>query len=336
MKEQEREQIDSLIHGLLDGQLNERQQTELKRLAQHNPSLRKELHALYRQKELLGALPIEKAPEGLKNEILLRLERRMILNSEPAVPLHLIGRLRLLFRWTAAAAAMILLPLAILALVVLQIVKPPEQTVGPFVVSEKGSSEDPAKEMAAAPEQGTVLVLGSLTLLTDQPIAVNEFIKKSVIAQKLLLSVSSERFEDHAMYYIQCSQAQMASLLKELEPVWTMCSRQQFVLAPSDSSIPKAIVVESVRPDQMKELIRQTNPSRLQIVASHMERLNQRGLSDVSLKVPAETADSAGQTISPAEPKLAWEEERPPEGDVAAQGPAVRLVIVVKNQPEEK
>jgi len=336
MKEQEREQIDSLIHGLLDGQLNERQQTELKRLAQHNPSLRKELHALYRQKELLGALPIEKAPEGLKNEILLRLERRMILNSEPAVPSHPIGRLRLLFRWTAAAAAMILLPLAILALLVLQIVRPPEQTVGPLVASEKGVSEEPAKETTAASEQETVLVLGSLTLLTDQPIAVNEFIKKSVIAQKLLLSVSSERFEDRAVYYVQCSQARMASLLKELEPVWTMCSRQQFVLAPSDTSLPKAIVVESVRPDQMKELIRQTDPSRLQMVASHMERLNQRGLSDVSLKVPAETADSGGQTIPPAKPKLAWEEERPAGEAVAAQGPDVRLVIVVKNQAEEK
>jgi hypothetical protein len=86
----------------------------------------------------------------------------------------------------------------------------------------------------------------------------------------------------------------------------------------------------------MKELIRQTNPSRLQMVASHMERLNQRGLSDVSLKVPAETADSGGQTIPPAKPKLAWEEERPAGEAVAAQGPDVRLVIVVKNQAEEK
>lgn len=336
MNEQEREQIDFLIHGLLDSQLNERQRTELKRLAQHNPSLRKELHALYRQKELLGALPVEKAPDGLKDEILLRLERRMILNSEPAVPSHPMRRLHLLFRWTAAAAAMILLPLAILALLVFQIVKPPAQTVGPFVTSEKGVSEEPAKETAAASEQGAVLVLGSLTLVTDQPIAVNEFIKKSVIAKKLLSSVSSERFEDRAMYYIQCGQAQMTSLLKELEPVWTMCSRQQFVLAPSDSSIPKAIVVENVRPDQMKELIRQSNSSRLQMVASHMERLNQRGLSDVSLKVPAEAADSEGQTIPPTKPKLAWEEGRPAGEAAAGDGPDVRLVIEVKNQTKEK
>jgi hypothetical protein len=87
----------------------------------------------------------------------------------------------------------------------------------------------------------------------------------------------------------------------------------------------------------MEELIRQTSPSRLQMAASHLERLNQRGLSDVAIRVPEEKT-GAGQTILlPAEPRLAWEkEELNEEASSPAQGPIVVLVIEVRNQTEKR
>ncbi|HOK66285.1 MAG TPA: hypothetical protein PLV55_05690 [Anaerohalosphaeraceae bacterium] len=337
MNEQEREQIDSLIHGFLDGELNERQRTELKRLAQHNPVIRKELHALFRQKELLGALPIEKAPDGLKDEVLARLERRLILSSETAVPSSRIGRLHLVLRWTAAAAAMVLLPLAILGLLALQIVQPPEPAVGPAAVPvQEQTAEFLPDKTPSAPKEDTVLVLGNLKFLTDQPIAVNDSIKKAVVSHKLLPSASSERFEDHAVYRIQCPQGQMLSFMKTLESVWGLCSKQQFVLAGGDSSASRSVVVEGIRPDQMEELIRQTSPSRLLTAASHLERVNRRGLSDAAIRVPAEETGGGEKTLLPVEPRLAWEKEQTAEESSVSGGPVVVLVIEVRNLTEKK
>ncbi len=326
MNEQDREQVDSLIHGFLDGQLNERQQTELKRLAQHNPLIRKDLHALYRQKELLGALPVEKAPEGLKEEVLARLERRLILSSEPVVPASPIGRLHLVFRWAAAAAAMVMLPLAILGLLVLQIVKPPEPTSVPIAASGEGGTAEPMKARAPAVlGEETVLAAGSLSLLTDQPIAVNDSIKKAVVSHQLLSSASSERFEDHAVYRIQCRQEKMLSFLRSLEPVWNLCSKGRYVLSGDETTASKDIVVEGIRPEQMLDLLR------------HLERLNRRGLSDVALRVPSEEPGAEERTVLPAQPRLAWEKEQPGESAAAAEeGPIVVLVIEVRNLTEKK
>lgn len=337
MNEREREQVDCLIHGFLDGELNDRQRTELKRLAQHNPVIRKELHALFRQKELLGSLPIEKAPDGLKDEVLARLERRLILSSETAVPTGRIRRLHLVLRWAAAAAAMVLLPLAILGLLVLQIVQPPEATIGP-AVSVRGQAAESLPEKAVSDsKEETVLVLGNLKLLTDQPIAVNDSIKRAVVSHKLLSSASSERFEDHAVYRIQCPRGQMLSFMKTLESVWGLCSNHQFVLAGGESSVSRSIVVEEIRPDQMEELIRQTSPSRLLTAASHLERLNKRGLSDAAIRVPAEETGAGEKTLLPVEPRLAWEKEQTAEeSSVSSGGPVVVLVIEVRNLTEKK
>lgn len=338
MNEQEREKIDGLIQGFLDGELNERQQTELKRLAQHNPNLRKDLHALYRQKELLGALPIEKAPDGLKEEVLARLERRLILSSEPTLPAGPIGRFHLVFRWAAAAAAMVLLPLAILGLLVLQIVKPPKPSVVPPVASREGGMVEPVELKGSdGSADESVLMLGNLRFLTDRPIAVNDSIKKAVVSHKLLSAASSERFEDHSVYRIQCSQSQMAAFLKTLEPIWQLCSKGQFVVSGADSTVSEDIVVEGIRPDQLEGLVRQPSAARLQMAASHLARLNQRGLSDVAVRVPAEGPGTDEQVLLPAEPRLAWEKGPPAEESAARKdGPLVVLVIEVRNLTEKK
>ncbi len=337
MNEQEREHVDSLIHGFLDGQLNERQQTELKRLAQHNPFIRKDLHALFRQKELLGFLPIEKAPNGLKEEVLARLERRLILSMESPRPSVRTGRFVLLVRWVSAAAAMVMLPLAILGLLVLQIVKPPEPKTVPVALTAPGQTAEPLQAgEGTASGEGPVLVLGTLTFLTEHPIPLNESIKKAVVAHKLLSSASSERFEDRAVYRIQCSQRQMLSLIQMLRPVWELSSKPQFVLAGGESPA-RTVVVEGIRPEQMEKLIRQSSPSRLQMTASHLERLNRRGLSDVAIRVPAEETGEGERILLPAEPRLAWEKE-PTElpGGMTADGPAVVLVIEVRSPSEKK
>jgi hypothetical protein len=341
MNEQEREQIDILIRGFLDGELTQRQRTELKRLAQHNPSVKKELHALYRQKELYSALPVEKAPKDLAEEVRRKLERRMILDAEPAAQVRPLGRAHLLFRRIAAAAAMLFLPLGILAILVVQIIKPVDEM--PMGTSPTAGVEAPdqairsqANPVAAGPEKTMVLSLGCLTLVTDQPIAVNELIKNGIVSNALLSGASSQRSESSAIYRIQCRQGQMLSLLGSLEPVWRNCSKQQLVLTSDDPSAAKAVAIEGIRPDQLKSLAEESNPVRMQMIAAHIERLNRINPEDYRIQVEPEGQGGPGAVLEPVKPRIAWTEESRDQkaaGPVqTGEGPEVVLVIEVKNQ----
>lgn len=339
MNEQEREQIDFLIQGFLDGELTQRQRTELKRLAQHNPSIRKELHVLFRQKELFSSLPVEKAPKELAEEVRLKLERRMILDAEPAGQVRPISRAHLLLRRIAAVAAMLLLPLGILAILVIQIMKPADDLLqGNAPVAELNPS---GREVLPKPDASTagvekaaVISLGHLTLFTDQPISVNEQIKNGVVSNNLLAGAASQRSESSAVYRIQCSQVQMLALLGDLESVWPNCSRQQLVLSPDDPAAAKAVVIEGIRPDQLKSLAGESNPVRLQMIAAHIERLNRVDPADYLLPVQPESEGTA--VLQPVKPRIAWtEENRDQEAgqqDETYSGLQVLLVIEVKSR----
>jgi hypothetical protein len=339
MNEQEREQIEQLIRGFLDGELTQRQRTELKRLAQHNPSVKKELHLLYRQKELFSALPVEKAPKDLVEQVRGRLERRMILDTEPTAQVRPVGRAHLLFRRMAAAAAMLFLPLGILAILVVQIIKPvDEMPVGTSPTAGVKSSDRTIRPQAAPTavysEKEMILSLGRLTLFTDQPIVVNELIKKGVVSNHLLSEASSQRSEDSAVYRIQCRQGQMLSLLESMEPAWQNCSKQQLVLAPEDPSSAEVVVIEGIRPEQLKLLAEESNPVRLQMIAAHIERLNRLQPEDYRIRIEQEGGGES--VLEPVKPRIAWTEksrdQKTAKPETTGEGQQVVLIIEVKNQ----
>jgi len=58
MNEHPKTEIEELFSASLDGELTQRQETELKRLLQNDPQMVEQLAALRRQRELLCALPV--------------------------------------------------------------------------------------------------------------------------------------------------------------------------------------------------------------------------------------------------------------------------------------
>lgn len=350
MNEQEREKPEDLIGGFLDGELSQRQRTELKRMAQHDPCLKRELHSLYRQKEVLSALPVEKAPEGLAAEVRSRLERRMILDAEPASEIRPIGHAHLLIRRIAAVAAMLFIPLGILAIIVFQIMKPADDVLPSGVpVAEMDSTGELARLERSLPvglpETAAAISLGRLTLSTDQPIEVNDAIKKAVLDNQLLSGANSERTESGAIYRIQCSQQQMLSFHEDLAGIWPKCSRQQLAVSIDDSAEPPKAVIDGIRPDQMKTLIAESNPVRLRMIASYLERQNKPDASAYLREVRPGSGESGEVVLRPVEPKIAWNADRPappgsaaegPENDPSPDGPQVILVIEVTSTFVEK
>ena len=343
MNEQEREKMDSLIHGFLDGELTQRQMTELKRLAQHNPAIKKELHGFYRQKELLSALPVEKAPKELAEGVRWRLERRMILESETAAEIRPVVQAHLLLRRIGAVAAMLFLPLGILGLLLFQIMKPTDEAP---VTSSPVVQMDPVGEMALLernpqsgnPEGAAPISLGHLTLVTDQPIAVNDQIKQAIFSNQLITATRSERNEGNTVYRIQCRHEQMLSFGRDLEAVWPSCSQQQLSLSVGDPSTPNTVVIEKIKPEQMNTLIGESNPVRLQMIASYMERLNQLEPAESLRSLNPGGKGTGEPVLQPVEPKIAWDEGRPDKAPAPSTGennmdkkPDVLLILEVKS-----
>ena len=68
MNEHPKTEIEELFSASLDGELTQRQETELKRLLQNEPQMVEQLAALRRQRECC-ALPVETAPPSLAEDI---------------------------------------------------------------------------------------------------------------------------------------------------------------------------------------------------------------------------------------------------------------------------
>ncbi len=343
MNDQEREKIDALIGGFLDGELSQRQRTELKRLVQHDPAVKKHLHALYRQKELLSSLPSEKAPRGLSESVRSALERRMILDSESAAEVRPLGRAHLFVRRIAAAAAMLFIPLGILAILVFQIMKPAEES---FLSGGPSADLNPSGELAhlergpaiAESESAVSSALGRLILVTDQPIEVNDAIKRAVVENALLSGASSQRSESGAVYRIQSTQSQMLAFSREIGRIWPNCSVRRLAVSSGDPVVSKDVVIEGIRPEQLTALIRETSPLRLQLIASSMERQNQIDRADSLRRIGPAGGEAELPVLQPVEPKIAWDRQQTEpshpgvEADFAASAEEPQIVLIIEVQ----
>ena len=115
--------IDELLCSLVDGELPARQQTELQRLAARDPEIGRRLRQLQNCRALMSALPRSEAPAEMFEQIKVAVERKTLLEEQPASGASMAGVIHLIARRLMAAAAMIAL-LGVLGYVVYQIVAP--------------------------------------------------------------------------------------------------------------------------------------------------------------------------------------------------------------------
>ncbi len=115
--------IDELLNGFIDGELDQRHQTEVQRLITHDAQIAERLRELQKCKVLVGSLPCVEAPAGMAEQIKASLETSALLGRQPESFDAREGARHLLVRRVLAAAAMIGL-VAVLAAVVYTIVAP--------------------------------------------------------------------------------------------------------------------------------------------------------------------------------------------------------------------
>lgn len=205
MSQIENPNIEELLNSYIDGELTEREHTEVQRMISHDAQVAQRLRELQTSKMLVSSLPREEAPARILDGVKASLEPE-VLSGEPAWSEEPSGRRvgvrHLMVRKFLAAAAMVGL-VAILGGVIYTIVD---------------------REPPINPPIPPVAFDGRLELKTDALSTVNAFIDRAIEDKGLSDSISVESQSGKRVYSLTCSQEDLNLLLAGLTDVWEKCN----------------------------------------------------------------------------------------------------------------
>lgn len=267
--------IDELLNSFIDGELTQRQHTEVQRLITHDAQIAQRLQELEKCKMLVNSLPRAQAPAEMANEIKASLERRTLLGQEPVRFDERQGVRHLLGRKVVAAAAMIAL-MALLAGVVYTIVGPEKGLDRPVAVGDAGHQPPRQVEgLRPGPSVATAAATGfngRLELKTSNLIAVDQVINRAIEDNGLVGCISSRSEGNKSIYAFNCSREALNLLLADLESVWAeFGSATLFV---DTGQVAGEVVVNAVTTEQINEIVNQGTSERRIKAAKYFAVLN--------------------------------------------------------------
>jgi hypothetical protein len=272
----EKTDIDELLTGFLDDELDERHATEVRRLIKHDADVAERLMQLKKTRDLLGALPFAEAPAGMLDDIQARLERNTLLEPQLEAHQQRKGSLHLMARKLLAAAAMIGL-LAVLATVVYTIVAPetapkqqityedwdrpiektvPEIPLQPEAVQpQKPASPiiaaDTEKPLDTAPRQ--TLFSAKLLIETHNFIAVDAFINKTVQTNTNLLSLGPRKTIANGSYTLIGTRQGINQIIADLKDIWQWIDSAKLIVETGTKDPP--VSVKNITPEQFARIV---------------------------------------------------------------------------------
>jgi len=315
--------IDELLNSFLDGELDQRHQTEVQRLIKHDKRIAERLQKLQKCKRLVNSLPYAEAPEGMLGNIKATLEERKLPvqhrrsrrfdESE--------GAKHLLVRRLTAAAAMIGL-VAVLAVVIYSIVAPEAQKSGPGVIV--ATAEKPIETGLAEMEFS-----GRLVLKTSNPSEVVAFINRAIEhnipSDERTAAVPGELRESHAL---SCSRQNLRLLLADLGNIWDKFDSA--TLFVETDRLEGQIVVDAVAAEQIIEIVNQDDFETRIKAAKYFATLNDMAELSPGKEELTAIDDNRPDLITIPKPVLTSSEETIKKSATRTEdGQKVHLTIVV-------
>jgi hypothetical protein len=182
--------IDELLNGYIDGELTDRNRTEVQRLISHDDQVANRLRQLQKCKTLVTALPPAEISGGLLERIKTSLETKTLVGSDDQIEVESRrGAVHLFARRLVTSAALFIL-LGVLGVVVFTIIAP------------------------VAPPPAAVAFKGTLVLGTSNVVAVENVINNSGV------SVTPTVANGKAKYVITGSRESVTAMLTEMSKVW--------------------------------------------------------------------------------------------------------------------
>jgi len=261
--------IDELLSSSIDGELTPRQQTEVQRLAAHDPRIKQHLRQLQKCKMLLGSLPFAKAPARMLEDIKAALEKRTSLSRQLSPIEELAGQRHLLIRKVLAAAAIIGL-VAVLASVIYTILAPPHTPQPPIIATHTPPAIiEPVK---SAPTTMAAQFSARLELQTGTFVEVDAAINRAIADNDFLDCTVLTRQPDSSEYLLTCSPKGLNLLLADLEGIWPRLDSATLLVQPKEFGRP--VAVNAVTPRQIGEIAAQDSIERSIETAKDFNVLN--------------------------------------------------------------
>jgi anti-sigma-K factor RskA len=251
--------IEELLNAFVDGEVSDRQATEVKRLMLHDPAVAAKVGQLQRQRQLLAALPVESAPADMAGSVRTLMERRTLLDAASAGRHHVLGSVHLFGRKLAAVAAMLAL-LGGLAFLVFKVVGPElgSRDTGIVTIAKKPADNPAGAAVSRPAAQPSSL---ELALTTNSPGGLNSVIAKAIDSCGLWDAATVNRQPSVTSYLISCDRANMTRMLNELAGVWDKVSEKSLSI---DAVGEDRVTVNSVTLAQVASLIASPDlPSRV-------------------------------------------------------------------------
>lgn len=247
--------IEELLNSYLDGELSQRELTEVRRLVDRDESVACRLRELERCRLLVSSLPPAEPPAELVSGIQKLLHGRMTGVAGERDETRL-GTLHLFMRQVLAASIIIGLA-GLLMVVVFRIIGPGQPVPGTVAVQPgtTASTASPKAAGAVADEAGTGFY--SLQIETDNFTAVDAFVNKLLGESPWLKFDSARELPGRSVYRVVCSRGGLKTLVYDLAPAWTEFDSTTLVV---HTDVSQYVTVESVRPEQITEIANQQTP----------------------------------------------------------------------------
>ena len=270
--------LDDLLNAYMDAQLDQRKQTEVKRLLQHDPQIAERLAELEKLCSLVAALPVTEAPNTIVEDVKAKLERRTLLGSDSKDFDEHEGAKHLLLMRAVSAAAIIALAV-VLAGVVYTIVGP-EPTGENYAVSENWIKEEipmpesfkTVREKVASQAPTLKPFRGKLELKTAMFNGVDAFVKRSLVDSGIMLIELPVSETYKGFYNVRCSRTTLSLFVADLASIWDKFdSATLYVETPQPNA---DVVVENIAAYQVDDIIAERNFEKAVTIAKNIAALN--------------------------------------------------------------
>lgn len=212
--------IDELLNSYLDDELNERQQTEVRRMMNHDAQITRRLRELEKCKVMVNSLPRAQAPAGMLDDVRASLERNTLLGPQNEAFNEQAGARDMLVRKILSAAAMIALA-AVLGTVIYSIIAPDAGPARPIAAERWERIVDTTRDKQSSPMiMASAEFGGLLELKTADFSTADAAVKKMIEKNGLLGKVSTLHEPKKGQYTLRCSRKNLSLLLVDLESLW--------------------------------------------------------------------------------------------------------------------
>ena len=334
--------IDELLNSFLDGEVTERERTEVEQLIAHDPEIAKRMVELEKCRMLVSSLPYAEAPAKIVEEVKASVGNMPVRALEAEAFEQREGARHLLIRQVVSVAAMVAL-VAVLGVVIYTI-------LGPEGSSERPMAADdlklPAKKIGVEPEGAAQRLMakaekpteglerflkgfsGRLELKTGTLIAADASVNRAIEDSGLARYVVSRRDGGQRVYTVVGSREAVNLLLSDLANIWERFDSTRLLVETGQAD--EGVVVDNVKTEQIAEIIKQDSPEGRIRVAKDIAAFNRIGEQLPGKEIFAAISYESGDLLTIPKPVLTSSEKpttKPAGGAEAEQ--KVLLTIVV-------